>query len=305
MTRIEEGLKIDQASIVRLESDRLRVDVAPEVGGRIVNLTELDSGYQFLWHNPRLELEKLTPGSEYDPNFYGGIDELLPNDIPEQINGIDSPDHGELWTTALDYQVDGESLVVEGVLPLCGLKYRRRLTLRAGEPVIDVDYLIENTTDERREFLWKLHAALRISEGDLIACPARTGRVVDPEWSRWTRPEPFEWPVIEGQHANRIPALDGTMDFLFIYDLTEGRVSWKSAAHAKMFEYRFDTDVFPYVWYFASYGGFDDHYVAILEPCTTMPLSVNEAAGLGQCSVLGPGEKIETRVTIYAGPLTE
>ena len=63
MTRIEEGLKIDQASIVRLESDRLRVDVAPEVGGRIVNLTELDSGYQFLWHNPRLELEKLTPKS--------------------------------------------------------------------------------------------------------------------------------------------------------------------------------------------------------------------------------------------------
>jgi hypothetical protein len=33
-----------------------------------------------------------------------------------------------------------------------------------------------------------------------------------------------------------------------------------------------------------------------------MPLSVNEAAKLGQCSVLEAGEKIETRVTIYAGP---
>jgi hypothetical protein len=34
-----------------------------------------------------------------------------------------------------------------------------------------------------------------------------------------------------------------------------------------------------------------------------MPVSVNEAARLGQCSSLEPGEQIVTRVTIYAGPV--
>jgi hypothetical protein len=41
----------------------------------------------------------LERGADYDSNFYGGIDELIPNDIPENIDGIDDPDHGELWTT--------------------------------------------------------------------------------------------------------------------------------------------------------------------------------------------------------------
>jgi hypothetical protein len=92
------------------------------------------------------------------------------------------------------------------------------------------------------------------------------------------------------------------VDFLFLYDLDVGEIGWKSASRGLEFSYHFDVNVFPYAWYFASYGGFDGHYTAILEPCTTMPLSVNEAAKLGQCSVLEAGERIETRVTIYAGP---
>jgi hypothetical protein len=175
--------------------------------------------------------------------------------------------------------------------------------LRSGDPTIDVDYRIQNPGSQRREFLWKLHAAMNIEPGDQIVCPARTARVVDPQWSRWKRLEPFAWPVIEGKRADQIPPLDGTLDFLFLYDLDAGQMGWKRPSRRLSFSYSFDTQVFPYAWYFASYGGFDGHYVAILEPCTTMPLSVNEAAKLGQCSVLGAGEKIETRVTIYAGPL--
>ena len=68
------------------------------------------------------------------------------------------------------------------------------------------------------------------------------------------------------------------------------------------FRYSFDRRVFPYAQYFASYGGLDGHYTAILEPCSSTPLMVSDADRLGQCSVLMPEEGIETRVTIYAGP---
>ncbi len=302
MTRITEGLSVDQAAIVRLESEWLQVDVAPSVGGRIVSLVEKSSGHQFLWRNAGLKLEKLEPGAEYDPNFYGAIDELLPNDIPEIINGVDSPDHGELWTKALDYQVDGEALVLSGTLPLCGLWYERRMTLRSGCPYIDFDYRIENRSGERREFLWKLHAAVNTQPWDRIVCPAHTARVPDLEWSRWHSLGPFAWPEIEGQRADVMPPEEGTVDFLFLYDLANGQIAWESSDKNLTFAYYFDLDVFPYAWLFASYGGFDGHYMAILEPCTTMPLLVNEAARLGQCSTLEDGQAIETRVTIYAGP---
>jgi hypothetical protein len=301
MVSIEQGRSVDGVPIVRLENASLRVDVAPAVGGRVISLIDKATGYEFLWRNARLKLERLPPGSPYDPNFYGGIDELIPNDIPEPLNGVDSPDHGELWTAALEGALDGESLVLSGVLPLSGLRYWRRMTLRGDSPYLDIDYRIENGAGQRRIFLWKLHAALRIAPGDRIECPARTARVVDLQWSRWHTLEPFAWPMVEGQRADVIPPNNNTVDFLFLYDLQEGRMAWRSATMGLTFAYTFDVNVFPYAWYFASYGGFDGHYTAILEPCTTMPLSVNEAAQLGQSSVLDPGQRIETRVTIYAG----
>ncbi len=284
-----------------LRSGHLEVAVAPEVGGRIVQIQHLATGYQFLWNNARLKLSRLSPGSEYDPHFFGGIDELLPNDLPETIDGIDSPDHGELWTTPLDWSWEENTFTMHGLLPGIGLLYERRMTLRDDGPIIDLDYRIENTSGAERRFLWKLHAAMNVMEGDVIECPARSAQVADLAYSRFDTTEPFAWPTIEGQTANVMPADSGTVDFYYLFDLETGRMAWTRPASRLRFEYRFDTSVFPYAWLFASQGGFDGHTTAILEPCTTMPISVNEAASLGQCSLLAPGEVLETSVSIHAG----
>jgi len=287
--------------IVRLESDQLKVAVAPSVGGRVVSLVDKATGHEFLWRNQVLPLATLPAGSEYDPNFYGGIDELLPNDIPEVIHGVNCPDHGELWTTPLSWQSDGQRLKLWGMLPLFGLQYEREMSLCADSPCLDILYRITNSARQPRQFLWKLHAALAVAPGDAIECPARTGQVVDLAWSRYHSLAPFAWPVIDGHPANVIPAPDGTVDFFYLYDLSEGRIAWRRPGNGLEFAYRFDPGVFRYAWLFASYGGFQGHYTVVLEPCTTMPISVNEAAARRQCSVLGAGESLETRVSIRAG----
>ena len=292
---------LDGTPIVGLESDWLRVQVAPTAGGRLISLVHKPSGHEFLWRNRKLRLEQLSPGSEYDPNFYGGIDELLPNDIPEKINEIECPDHGELWTMPLDWREEGQRLVLEGRLPGFGLSYRREMSLRPDGPCLDLSYRISNPTAERRQFLWKLHAAVLVEAGDVIECPARRAQVVDLAWSRHKTLAPFAWPNIEGAAANVIPAADGTMDFFYLYDLAAGEVGWRRPGKGLKFAYQFDTQTFPYVWLFASYGGFNGHYTVILEPCTAMPISVNAAAALRQCSVLDPGQSLETKVVVYAG----
>jgi len=292
---------VDGTPIVGLESDFLSVCIAPAAGGRMISLVHKPTRHEFLWRNRALRLEALAPGSEYDPNFYGGIDELLPNDIPETIDDIDCPDHGELWTTPLDWGYEGEKLVLEGKLPRFGLSYRREMSLRSDAPCLDLNYRISNPTNEPRHFLWKLHAALAVQSGDMIDCPARTAQVVDLAWSRCKTIEPFAWPEIEGRAANIIPAVDGTVDFFYLCNLAAGEVAWHRPGTDLKFAYRFDTQIFPYVWLFASYGGFNGHYTMILEPCTAMPISVNAAAGLKQCSLLEPGQTLETKVVLYAG----
>lgn len=301
MNTLDTGLELDGVPLIRLESNHLRVDVAPGVGGRVVSLVEKASGHEFLWRNRALRLEALPGGSDYDPNFFGGIDELLPNDIPEEISGVACPDHGELWTLPLAWQHRGAVLTLEGTLPRFGLRYHRTMALREEGPAIECSYRITNPTPEPRAFLWKLHAALAIQAGDVIDCPAGWARVVDAAYTRFTTLTPFTWPVLDGQAANVIPPAEGTMDFFYLYELRAGQIAWRRPSAGLEFAYQFDPRVFPFAWLFASYGGFLGHYTVVLEPCTAMPMSVNEAAARRQCAVLPPGETLETRVTIRAG----
>jgi len=298
---IELNLLRDGTAIVRLESADLQVDVAPGVGGRVISLIDKHTGHEFLWRNQALRLELKPSGTEYDPNFYGGIDELLPNDLVEQIDGVDCPDHGELWTTALDYEITDDQLTVRGSLPKFGLGYEREMRLRPDAPWLDFKYRITNAASQPRHFLWKLHAALAVEAGDVIECPARQARIVDPAWSRFKTVAPFTWPKLEGRATNVVPPKDGTMDFFYLYDLPVGEMSWRRPDSGLKCGYRFDSTVFPCAWLFASYGGFLGHYTIILEPCTTMPMSVNDASVQGHCSRLEPGQVLETRVALYAG----
>jgi hypothetical protein len=292
---------LDGTALVRMESDHLQVDVAPGVGGRIVSLREKAGGHEFLWRNARLKLERVPPGSVYDPNFYGGIDELLPNDIPERIDGVDCPDHGELWTTPLDWQLEGCALILQGQLPRCRIVYRRRMFLAEDEPVLRIQYRISNPTNEVRHFLWNFHAPMAVAPGDVLECPAEMARVADPTWSRRRSMEPFRWPVIEGHAANVVPIEDGTCDSFHLYQLIAGRMAWRRPDQGLSFAYCFDTRIMPYASLWASYGGFDGHYMVLLEPSTAMTNRLGETIPYGQCSRLGPGEDLETDVSIEAG----
>lgn len=286
---------------VRLENDFLEVEVVPEAGGKITGVKDKKTNHSFLWKNEKLALKRSPAGSPYDPNFYGGIDELLPNDMPERINDADSPDHGELWTMPLDFAVQDDRLILSGTLPLCGLHYTREMRLYEGKPGIELKYKIVNPTIKPKEFLWKFHAALNIEPGDEILSPSKTGIVADREYTRRSDFNPFLWPVIEKQRADIIPPKDNTVDFFYLYDLQDGYMAWRRPEKGLAFLYCFDKDVFPFNWYFASYGGFLDHYTAVLEPCTAMPISVKEAVEQKQCSQLQPGEELSTTVSIYAG----
>ncbi len=91
-----------------IQNDHLRVTIFPALGGKITSVFNKKINNEFLWTNASLTLQSHTAGADYDSNFFGGIDELLPNDIPENIDGISYPDHGELWTTPLEWEVTGD-----------------------------------------------------------------------------------------------------------------------------------------------------------------------------------------------------
>jgi len=296
--------QVNGLEVISGENDNIRFEMVPALGGKLTSVFNKKLQKEFLWHNTDLVLAENDAGADYDSNFWGGIDELLPNDIPENVDGIDYPDHGELWTTKLQHTHTDAGISVFGQLPKSGLYYKKTISFLEGVPAIKLEYQLVNRAEKRRHFLWKLHAALHIEPGDHLESPAAKARVVYPQSSRFGDRDEFNWPNIEGVNAAVVPKKNGTMDFFYLYDLPEDRMSLVSNQGNHRFTYGYDGAVFPYQWYFASYGQFRNHYTAILEPASAMPVSVNEAAALGQCSVLEPGERIDTVVTIYAGENT-
>lgn len=292
---------------VQLSNDQLQLTVVPLMGGKISSIFNKSLNVEFLWINKHIPFAPLPAGSEYDPNFIGGIDELIPNDIPEHIDGISYPDHGELWTTPLAHKWEGDHLTMEGLLPLSGLYYRKTVRLDTHQPFIYLDYTIRNDSGKPRHFMWKLHAALQITAGDELLTPATRAQVVDPAYSRFgDRSDWFDWPYPDGStNAAIVPGKENSMDFFYLAEADRGFMGMANKRNDTLFAYDYDRAVFPYQWYFASYGGFLDHYTAILEPCTNMPIMVADAIAKNQSAVLTPGASIDTRVRIFAGDKTK
>lgn len=294
---------INNIKVLTGENDYIKFETVPAAGGKIISVYNKKLKKEFLWRNENLQLNILQAGDDYDANFYGGIDELIPNDIPEIIDGISYPDHGELWTTSLQDEIKEDKISMFGLLELSQLKYQKKISLDNNAPVICLEYTICNQSTSERNFLWKLHAALKIEGGEQLITSAKKAKAVDPDYSRFKNMNEFNWSVIEDTDASIVPERNNSVDFFYLYNIAEAEMSLMNAKSNDVFRYSYDKNIFPYQWYFASYGGFLNHYTAILEPATAMPISVNDARRLQQSTSLKPGEILQTMVTIYAGEI--
>lgn len=266
-----------------LENSLLRIEVDSNHGGRITSFLGKQSQTEMLWYDAtRLPV---NPALDYDGNFAGGMDELVPCDLPE--HGF--PDHGELWTQPLQATFEGSQLVLEGRLPKSGLSYRRVMNLEYNTLVSR--YTLENVGSTPLDFMWKLHAALAIAPGDRLLAPARCQQAADPgDWSKAVSGLPCHW---KGDYT--IPEMDGSSDFFYLTDLLDGSLELQKQSGLS-FRCDFDLEVFPCAWIFASFGRLNNSRTLIMEPCTNYPISLDDAVKAKCCARLAPGEKITSVV---------
>ncbi len=85
--------EINNVELFTGENDHIKFEIVPAAGGKIISVYNKKLDKEFLWRNADLLLETHKRGADYDSNFIGGIDELIPNDIPENIDGVYYHDH--------------------------------------------------------------------------------------------------------------------------------------------------------------------------------------------------------------------
>lgn len=308
MVRFKSGQERFKSEALLIENELLRIEVLPELGGKIWSIVYKPRERELLWHHPGIVPQRAEPGSSFDDAFSGGWDELFPNDAPVTIDGIEFPDHGEVWTASCAWDVVESSAAEVAISLRCrgsstGAWIEKRISLRAGEASVQVSYSVRNDRKRSLRFHWKLHPALRMGPNARIDIPA--DRVTfDPEFSEEFESLEGSWPIVFGNDGAKVdlrvvpgPESKATR-FFYVTGLREGWCAMTDLDDGIGVRFDFDHEVFPAVTVFGTYGGWRNLHTTILEPCTGYPYQLDEAIESGRVRKLEPGETFETAVKL-------
>ena len=301
--------------IVVLENALLRVDVVPELGGRIHNFVYKPFDRNLLWHNPRIELRKVPLGANFNDNYAGGWEELFPNDAPGDFQDESLPDHGEMWCQAWDCAIldrgpEQVSIRLSRYGSVTQTLMEKTLTLRRDEPVLRFHHKLTNLSHRELLFLWKLHPAVAIGPDHRIDVAAKRVLVADlgpmfPGRFSGEVPE-YTWPMAidsTGKQYDMRPVLPPqakVAEMHFCVELTDGWCALTDTKSQVGFGLYFPKEVFTTVWVVMVYGGWRGLYHVILEPCTAYPRDLREAEQWGRLGRLQGGETLEADVVAVA-----
>jgi len=291
---------------VLLENRFLRVLILPSAGAKIWQITykPLDAG--LLWNNPRILPAALPLNSRYDDVWSGGWDELFPNDEVATIDGECYPDHGELWTGRWHAEtftgLDEVGVILTFTTPISSIRVEKTISLRRDDSRLRFRHQFTNLGAAPFPFLWKLHPAFAVSPQHRIDFPPMQVQL-DPAFAGTLcgAASPFSWP--HAQLASRqidlrrIPnAEDRRLYFFYGTELQDSWCALTNTATRLSCGLRFDPSVFSSCWLFASYGGWRNYNVAVLEPCTGYPLNFEAMRSAGRALTLPPQRSLQTTV---------
>jgi hypothetical protein len=291
---------------VVLENQSLRLIVLPEAGAKIWQITYKPLDADLLWNNPRIQPARLPSNSRYDDVWSGGWDELFPNDEVSVIEGESYPDHGELWTGEWEAEpwsrADEVGVRLRYTTPISSIEVEKTIRLRRDQPRIEFQHRFSNRGRTAFPFLWKLHPAMGITPQHRIDFPPMQV-TVEPGFPGTLAgaPELSQWPLIKTPSGDvdlrRVTPEDARQLYFFYGAQMKGNwCALTNAATGLACGLQFDPKVFPCCWLFATYGGWRNYNVAVLEPCTGYPLSFETMKAAGRHRTLAPGESLQTDV---------
>jgi hypothetical protein len=302
---LAEYIKHDLVHI-RLENEHIRAVFLPEIGGKMIELTNKNTGRQFL-------LEPQQNGHLYKRPNYGdsfenydtsGFDECFPtveaSELPEMENCCPDPliipDHGELWSIPWEYEIDNPRLRLSATGKV--IKYRFDKSIHLLKNRIHFKYQVENQGDFPFHYLWSAHPLLKVVPGAQLILPKEIENVFL-NWASHDAIGKFgdclTWPHLNREKENDYSLVPhrkhGEALKCFTDKLENGYagIHFPETRDSLLFE--FDVNMNPYLGIWLCYGGWPEdqenkHLTVALEPSSGRPDSLAKAIEMNESSVL-------------------
>lgn len=268
--------------MIALDSDRMRVEVAPAFGARVTALWDKRAGREWLVTGPR----EAGDGAAYGGAQARGWDECFPTVAPcEHPAWGRLRDHGLLWGRPWKVTAHGQTL--RATYEEERFAFTRTLDLHGG--TLTASYEVENLTGDWLPYVWSQHCLLAARPGE---------RIVLANLSDFTlRGRRVRWPRVGGRDRSVVGDMtDGCAAKAYAMDFT--RTPWAASASlvAEDAAIRFSWQDVPSFGLWFDWGGWPSdpalgapvHQLA-LEPTTSPFDAIAPAEGAGLCNRLNRG----------------
>jgi galactose mutarotase-like enzyme len=304
-------------SRIAMQTDTLRVEVMPAMGGKIASLRWLPGDVELL-QAPLAPYAPRTMEMGFEESDASGWDECLPSVaacmVKTEPGVVSVPDHGDFWRLEWECEQAGNEMrmAATGVsLPL-----RLERTLKLSGNALEVEYRVENAGRAAVEYAWSAHPLFAVEAGDRIVLPASVKQVRVEGSKRLGRKGAVHgWPrcctasesgggaSVDLSVAGDIQ--DGVGDKVFAEAPPEGWAAIERRRQGVRVEMSFDAHRTPWLGLWLCYGGWPEgkanrQQCVAIEPCTAPVDSLAEAQKHGWARRLDVGESaawpLEVRV---------
>ena len=272
-----------------LENDKLRAVFMPGFGARILSVVYKPTETEFVWHNPRVPVMKPT----YQPEFedMSGLFDCVPTCEACTYKKWKLPYYGEVasepWRL-MRTEKKSRSITVklQRKCEAYPLMVNKSLTITKNEPTLELDYRLENLSDETLEYHYSGHNTLQINPNYRIVLPhevtkVKRGMAITDRLGNFG--DEIPWPITTDKDGKTVDLskvgqpCEGTGENLYTSKLKE---SWAAAFNESRKEaigFSFQADVLPYILVWINWGGYSGYYHIALEPSTGRPDNLDVA----------------------------
>lgn len=274
-----------------LENDNLKIAILPKLGFKIASIFNKEKKLEYLFQPTKNEYHEASYADEFEKYDTSGIDDCIPTiDVCKYPlkKEITLPDHGDTWSLKWDIVENSYNKAVGTVkLPSLPLQFTKSIELK--ENGLNIDYKVENISNEKVYYLWAFHGLLNYDEYTELEFEENLVNYINVQ-----NDEVWDFDIFKLKNFKE----NHTFKYYFTDEIKEGFAIVNHTKEKSKFKMSFDPKKLPYMGVWLTTGGFKNEKNVAIEPCNGYYDSLEKAYENGKVEFLESNSENNWNITI-------
>lgn len=276
---------------ITLENDNLRIAILPKLGFKIASIFNKKKELEYLFQPTKNEYKKAKYGSDFEKYDTSGIDDCIPtiDSCKYPLNKeITLPDHGDTWSLSWDIvDISDKKAVGTVKLPSLPLQFTKNIVLN--ENSLNIEYKVENLSNEKVYYLWAFHGLLNYNEYTEIEFEENLVN-----YQNVQNDEVWDFDIFKLKNFKE----NHTFKYYFTDEIKKGYAIVNYTKEKSKLKISFDQEKLPYIGVWLTTGGFKNEKNLAIEPCNGYYDSLEKAYENGKVDYVGANSENKWNIAI-------